>query len=217
MPIINREKTTVPDGTKNIEWVREIAVGSSGTFSIKLPPHIGKALDRTDVYGQTKSEALKKWEEAIKDAQKSKAVVTRVIIYSANISANLPSLGEGKTRRSAVRKTQLGYNIGIGLAIHADVRDEVKTANGKGGFSFRYDRVDSTLPAYAGLAETPNNGDREYPDRMEWTLQRETFFAGILAGMERLVRDVDGIFNGYSGDFMSIVDGKKNNPLLLKG
>lgn len=186
-------------GYKEGEFVRKIRVLKDGLFRIKLPPFTETKLSYDEVFADTKREAIKKYDQGIKEYQESITVSRKVIIYSVGYSAEI--WGDPKLRKDYNPEKFKGYDKvvilttrhnyrggGMGITIKAGVFIENRIDH-KDKPTYKYDLVGGEEGLPSGLFESGliPGWNKKAENCIDWTPQRHKFFEAIYNGMCDLI------------------------------
>lgn len=226
MPIISRERIKFLAKNGDTTFVREITVGSNGVFHIELPPDVVEALNETTVYGQTKMEAVSKFDEKLAAVARKKATTRKIVAYRVALWGEIGPRDPEEDTRNPIRYgdtavARYDRRPGLGLSIEAGVFDETEVKDAGGHSGFRYEEAPSAIQSSARICIDDLNSSRNakelsrrWPTQLPWTAEREAFFVRIVAGLENLLIELHGAF-GDKDEVKALVDGKRG-LLLLK-
>jgi hypothetical protein len=166
--------------------VCEIHVDSSGEFSVKLPEPVASTLQKSRVSGQTLNAARRAWELALAEYANAKTTACKVILYHVGMS--MDRLGRSDLQG---KFDTVSFSDGIALDLAVGVYEEKKRSLST-GFNYSYTLLESSIPIELSLCNVGHRrGDRREEWLLEWTPEREAWFAefgkGYLALIDRLI------------------------------
>lgn len=215
MPVISREKIPFisKDGSK--EFTRELKVSSVGTFSVLLPADVTEALNIKELWAQSRTDLLQKWNDTIAAFNALKAETRKIIAYEVRLWGDIERDGRNPIRFGDTNENAWGSSKpGAGLYLQVGVfnETEIKGANGKS--TFRYAEAVSTIQSSVALSIDALNRRQglRYQTQMPWSAEREAFFVRMAAGLEALILDLHGAF-GDKKTALALVDGKRQLTL----
>ena len=153
----------------------------AGKFYISLPPFAVKALDVSEVQGDTLAEVEKEFDDLNRRYSNVCHTDSKVILYQfesdARIERNDVTVFDGEG----------WHDKGVRLSVACGVYDKHEWA-GNAKPVVQYESVESSLPEYVAL-DTPTqyNVERDAIIELPWTEEREQFFANLIHAIEELV------------------------------
>lgn len=189
-------------GYKEGEFKRQIRILKDGLFRIKLPPWTKNILSYEEVYADTQKEAIRKYNQAMKEYEKSQTEKKKVILYEIKYNAyiwgdaihreDLKDKEDFDPNKRVVilNENKIHFTSGIGLTVSAGVYIERKIKiEGKNKYTYKYDRVkgeESLTYTYQQDDLTPSFGD-EARNKIDWTPERHAFFEMLHKAMANLI------------------------------
>lgn len=191
MSIIKTEQFEVAGKT----YTKQMTYRSGGKFEIKVPTEIGEAIHLLRVAADTEKACDQSFVEAVLQFASLRQKKDKVILYRIDLG------GKIKDARGKIVFNRGHFTDDRGVEIKFDYA----VAN-----RFKYgDHVtycdDEGKKIWIG-------GESE----MDWTPEREAFFAGFQAAMEKAILRADSFFGQNSKKLSKLIDSKKL-PLLLGG
>lgn len=214
MPTISKERIPFPQKNGDATFLREIKVSAVGTFTISLPPDVTEAINEDTVYGQTRTEVLEKWDDAIRRFHARKAVTTRIIAYDFSVFGSICN-DPSNPQRDLLRRRGTGYfrsndARGLGIALAVGVFDQTEVRDAKQKPTYRYAEVLDQFPRSVRLIDDALNSrdGRKWQAQMPWTEERQRFFLRLVTGMEGLVLDLFSLLD-EANETARFADGSK--------
>lgn len=173
------------------KYVRTITVNSAGVFEIIVPPAACKALGIDKVTGESIKEAVRAWDAVAKKYVESKSVQRKVIWYE--FKANCYILDDDDI--VSEHMDGISFANGVALSLCAGVFIETRTDHQGDRSTVRYERVqETTLPPSMcqnqsgwGPASYGSYDEEEQRHIIDWTPEREAFFAQMGQAMDGLI------------------------------
>lgn len=178
MPVVSKTQHPI---TGDRTFVRIISVDAGGQFKCNLPAAVERVVGQSHVVGTTKAEVERAFSAALKTWRESSTRESTVILWRI----------DGDFGAS--------FRTGITLNLCASVfKETVVTSNGSETRDF--DEIGNTLPEELrrGAHEIERLGryGKSNVCRMEWTPEREAFFAKLGASMQavaEVLRTLDDV------------------------
>lgn len=174
---------------------KKMTYRSGGQFEIKVPTEIGEAVHTLRVAGATEKECDEAFTEIVLQFASLKQKKDRVILYRTDL--------EGKIKDA---KGKVIYNRGH----FTDDR----------GVKIQFDYMVANRLRYGdSTSYFDDTGKKVWiggESVMEWTPEREAFFASFQQAMEQAILRADAFFGKNSTKLAKLIDAKKL-PLLLGG
>lgn len=164
---------------QGVEFLTVVKVSREGKFTMALPEFVAKVIGQDVVEAQTLWEVEKHFHAAVEASAKANTVVKKVILYEVGLQALIQDAG-GKV----LVDRKMSFIEGIGLSVWAEIVEERETTLPGGEKKYRYDKVGSSLRFPRPQYGTTHG---RYEKQMDWTPEREAFFAHICASMEQLI------------------------------
>ena len=189
MAIISKEQIGFETGS----FLRVIKVNSEGTFSIELPEPVKRTVGFGVVEAESKDAALRMFGEALKKHRESRSTKRKVILFHIERTAYvwrndkcvLNATGSGGGRTVAFAK-------GVALAVAANVFEETRIEMEGDKVRFNYDILPSTLPkSMQEGREIMPVAQLEARNKIDWTEERETFFARLGLAIENIILELE--------------------------
>lgn len=176
-------------------YTKQMTYRSGGKFEIKVPTEIGEAVHSMRASGDTEKECDESFSRIVVEFAGLKQKKDKVILYRIDL--------EGKIKDA---KGKVIYNRGH----FTDDR----------GVKIQFDYMVANRIRYGGtVAYFSDDGKKVWiggESVMEWTVEREAFFASFQAVMEKAILQADTFFGKNSQKLAKLIDAKKL-PLLLGG
>ncbi|KKN09196.1 hypothetical protein LCGC14_1048910 [marine sediment metagenome] len=164
---------------QGVEFLTVVKVSREGKFTMALPEFVAEVIGQDVVEAQTLLEVEQRFHAAVAASAKANTVVKKVILYEVGLQA-LVQDAEGKV----LVDQKMSFIEGIGLSVWAEVVEERETTLPGGEKKYHYDRVGSSLRFPRPRYDTTSG---RHEKQMDWTPEREAFFAHIGASMEQLI------------------------------
>lgn len=182
MPVISKSK----ENCLGQQFTRVIKVNADGQFTSNVAPIITATLGVGEVSGASKSEMQRKYAELIERCENAVTTTRKVIVYKYKAHAYIM-----RDERCVLRRDDLSFAEGLGICLAAAVFEEVTTND-----LTSYNEIESSIPesalnchlAYSTPCKHACNGHL-----IEWTEDREAFFAKICGAMEALALQMEAL------------------------
>lgn len=185
---------------KEGEFKRQVRVLNDGLFRIKLPSWTQTVLSYEEVFADTQREAIRKYDQALREYEQAQTQEKKVILYEIKYNAYI--WGDARHRKDLkdvdpdkqvciLNEQKISFSQGMGLTVAAGVYIERKIEiAGTDRFTFKYDSVkgDDALPYSTQQRDSlkPTWG-KEATNKIDWTPERHQFFIMLHDAMSRLI------------------------------
>lgn len=186
MPIISKQACGLQaDGST---YWRIVKVDSAGNFSCELPKHMAEVLGYATVGGASLDELTRMENKAKDDFTNATRKTRKVILYVNKVTAYMYKPGLEEEKHVSFHVEDISFVDTQAVEFAACVANEIETKVGV-SLQYEYELIPSTIPASTANALMCRSARRgKYTAQMDWTQEREDFFAGLARGMEHLIR-----------------------------
>lgn len=212
MAVISKQKVSFAGKP----FLRVIKVDAKGEFSMDLPPALIERLQlqRSYVTAPSKEQVLKAYKDKCQEYHTAQTSTRKVILYSSEFSGYIV---DQKTEQVLLNKHS-HYGKGLSLDVGVGVYTETKVVNATGTASYDYTWVKSSIPYSVALRRVPTRMDPENfrsddPHLLEWTQQREDFFASLARLLEALILKLHDM--GEKREILAMVSNSRDGIKLL--
>lgn len=189
------------------KWKKVIKIFKDGRFEISLPEEFRTVLGIEKISAETLDKVEKKFKDIRKEYEAAVTVSSKVILYEIEYTAYIfgtPAMAKvfraeephdwdsmGRDSDVAlIHQSDLHFANGTALSICCDVFEEFRTERPDGSILYRYEPVESSLPA--GITSQASHLHRNYRETreenlLEWTPEREKFFADLGHALDGLI------------------------------
>ena len=184
MPVINTQKLHF----ERDEFIRKISVDKNGNFSCNLPPAVTALIGTEKCYGKTKNELEAAYERTIKEYESAQTVKRKVILFSIQLGGTI-CRGDA----CVFKRDDVSFADGLAIDIAAEVFEECCVRATEGAPRYNYTRLESSIPeSLRGRRyDTWSTCGRQLSNQLEWTQERENFFAKLGLAMESIILELD--------------------------
>lgn len=186
----------------------DVHVSADGTFKIALPEEVAKFSDVSKVEARTKNEVWSKAVDRIVAFLDSRTETRKVILFQSNISASIYAYdAEYPHGKAVLKRSDISFAECAMLGFNADVLIETKRTT-KDRVEYDYKRAESSIPDSCRFRHINYLNPNKLSERMhmlDWTQEREDFFANLCISFENLILKIDGLTKDKDV-FASLVD-----------
>ena len=159
-------------------------------------------------------DVLNRYQEALVEYEKTTSVTRKLIVYQFKCKAYIWHPTEERViYKSSQGGSEISFCDGTAVGIAATVVEETEFTQSTGKPHYSYKVVASSLPKGMQKLWTPVHGERVRVF-MDWTQEREDFFARIGRGIEAVILQLATLDNPK--DAAMIADTGKLPPLLTE-
>lgn len=167
-------------------FTQRINVRSDGTFYCKIPPKAAEILGCSDkISAETLVDLEREFDRCIDAAVNHDVQESKVILYCIALKGSI----DGRPKFD-----EISFCSGLGLSLIAGVFKRLQYKVTKVGLSTKYELLKSSIPESAMTYGSSELGSGytipEHDDDifcLEWTKEREKFFANAVSGLEDLI------------------------------
>ena len=182
--------TVYHDGVK---FSAEVKIDARGTFSIKLPTAVGKALDIGSVTGKTIVEVERQFRVKLNEHEAIQTVSRKVIYFAIAMHSRIYVLDEDGDDAMMLDKDDFSTE-GTGFVFKASVliETEIKRAGAESRFQYKK-VVEQSIPC----GFHPDNRSLGYGriDVFEWSWRREQYVTNLCKSMEAMLMRMDKLMD----------------------
>lgn len=203
MPVVKRSQTIFGGEP----FVQQVYCDSNGNFTIQLPKPVWESYGKRMVTGRTLEVVEKEFANAVALYHASKTTFNKVLLYEfqancfilsaadrgkiLNMDANASEEESGLEGSCLHKLNDMSFCCGTGLSLRVGVYQETVRVNPNGTTQYSYQGLPSVLlpPGIQQGSEIgfcPRGGVQAH-NRLEWTENRERFFARLALALEELI------------------------------
>jgi hypothetical protein len=185
MPVVKTDTFLFEGKDGPRQFKRQVQCDTKGRFSINLPTEVAEVLGVGVACGRTMDDAFREWKDLLIKYKATQTASRKVILYTAAFTCYIWQGDRVVENRNDVHFTRGGTAINVAALV---CMEHVRTLP-DGSKNYSYSPIEGhALPTgimnrfpMPRLAEP-----KPFPTLMEWTAEREEFFARIGRGMDAL-------------------------------
>lgn len=188
----------------------------TGRFTAKLPDSVAKALQVTHAESDTLEGIEKRVRDLMRDFEQAETITRKVIVCKVEATLTVFRPDEKTGEKSWVfQRSDISFQDGAALAFACGIYNEISTKKGSGSdrlrryepaYSFDDDPISSAFRVSHGASSMI---DPEECTVMDWTQEREDFFAATCRSFEELTLRLFAFFGDKTKMIESIDSGMR--------